>query len=629
VHHRSTSFLSLLFAFCLLLLMAWPALADHYVPGEILVRFKPGVTTNAAASAHARHKTSIMEKVDNIRVHRLKVPKGMTVEQAVDMYKADPSVEYAGPNHLLYLDFIPNDDYFDSWMQWAIYPGTNPRHDIRAAEAWDVSPTKGAGVVIAILDTGVWAQHEDLDTVGPNPKVLPGFNAVGNNYDTTDYNGHGTLIASIAAANTNNSIGVAGVAWNAKILPVKVIEGEIGNELDAAQGVLWAVDHGAKVLNMSFGGYIDEPMLHAAIDYAWAYGCLNVCSSGNDDLNTLHYPSAYDHALAVGGTDEEDARWVYDDIFFGGHYGSNYGPWLDVMAPGSNITGAYIEEDWLLELGFYTIASGTSASSPHVSGIAAMIWALHPTWTNEQVFQQIVASCDDLGPSGWDIQTGFGRVNAQRALTLVQVTAANIKAMKLLANGTRVTLRDRVVTSKPEWISNRIYLEEPDRSSGILVYGVASPPAMDEGSIVDVTGTLSEVSGERALTSATVSNVRSGTPLRPLLITSRDVGGKQLGAYQMGVDKGRGVNNLGLLIRCSGRVHYSDFAHFYIDDGYNFKDGSGNTGLRVAWGETKPEEGQLVVVTGISGCEIPDGASVRIRTLRMRKLDDIWPPITP
>ncbi|MDO8587983.1 MAG: S8 family serine peptidase [Armatimonadota bacterium] len=602
--------------------------ALDYAPDEVLVRFKPGVSERGAAALHASHKWLVTKKIPRARVHRVKLPKGVSVEQAIAAYRRSPLVDYAGPNHIMRLDsmYLPNDEHFEFW-QWALYDG-GARHDIHAPEAWGAwDQNSGASVTIAVLDTGVWAVHEDLYAPGPNPKVLVGYNTVLNNTETMDYNGHGTLVASIAAAITDNWIGMAGVAWNAKILPVKVMEGEIGYEIDAAEGVYWAADHDAKIINMSLGTYIDEPILEQAIDYAWNTGCLIVCSSGNDDLNAMHYPSAYDHALAVGGTDEQDARWVYDDPWFGDHYGSNYGAWLDVMAPASMILGAYTEEDWLLGLGYYTIASGTSASSPHVSGIAALIWSKNPTWTNEQVFQQIIACCDNLGPAGWDIETGYGRVNAEKALTLQSASPATISEMKNLANGTRVTLTGKVVTCSPGLLTDRIYIEDPDESSGILVYGTVGPPAMVEGSRVDVTGTLGEFDGERALTNAIFSNVQSGLPLDALSIPGRDFGGKQMGLYQMGVDKGRGLNNLGLLVRCSGLVTWTDFTYFYIDDGSNLRDGSGHTGLRVTWNADKPDVGRRAVVTGMSGCFIPDGTSLRVRTLRVRNSADLWPPL--
>ena len=620
--------LSLLSLILLILAAATRLFAADYVPDEVLVRFKPGVTDRAASTLHAKHKWLVTEKFRRSRVHRIKLPKGVSVEAAVAEYRRSPLVDYAGPNHIMHLDsmYLPNDELFDLW-QWALYD-QGQRHDIHAPEAWAAwDRTSGGNVIIAALDTGVWADHEDLFVPAPNAKVLPGYNTVLNNTDTADNNGHGTLVASIAAARTDNFTGMAGVAWNAKILPVKVMEGEEGLEIDAAEGVYWAASHGAKIINMSLGTYVDEPILEQAINDAWADGCLIVCSSGNDDLNTMHYPSAYEHALAVGGTDENDDRWVYDDPFFGDHYGSNYGAWLDVMAPASNILGAYTEEDWLFGLGYYAIASGTSASSPYVSGIAALIWSKHPTWTNEQVFQQIIACCDNLGPAGWDIETGYGRVNAEKALTTSVASPATLSELKGLQNGTRVTLTGKVVTCRRGLLTDRIYVEEPDETSGILVYATANPPPMVEGCRVDVTGSLDEVLSERALTNATFSNVQSGQPLHPLSISGRQLGGTDYGLYQKGVYKGYGLNNLGLLARCAGRITYTDFTCFYLDDGSRLRDGSGHTGVRVIWNEDKPDVGTFVVVTGISGCFIPDGTSRRVRVLRVRSAADIWPPL--
>ena len=204
---------------------------------------------------------------------------------------------------------------------------------------------------------------------------------------------------------------------------------------------------------------------------------------------------------------------------------------------------------------------------------------------------------------------------------------ATISEMKGLANGTRVTLTGKVVTCRPGLLTDRIYIEDPNETSGILVYGALSPPVMAEGSRVDVTGTLDEFGGERALTNAAFSNVQSGLPLRALSIPGRYIGGKQMGLYQMGVDNGIGLNNLGLLVRCGGVVTWTDFAHFYIDDGSKLRDNSGHTGLRVIWNGDKPDVGRHAIVTGISGCFIPDGTSIRVRTLRVRNAADIWPPL--
>lgn len=598
-----------------------PVRAD-YLLDELLVRFKKGASEHSRAALHSSNGTSLVEKIEPARVHRVKLPPGLTVDKAAAAYRRSPLVEYAGPNHKLYLDYHPNDEHYQ-WYQWALYSGGEPRYDIHAPEAWDVT-TGSSSIIIAVIDTGVWEIHDDLYVPSPNSKVLIGYNAIDNSSDTNDYSGHGTLVSSIAAALTDNYIGMAGVAWNARILPIKFIEYDGGLEADAAEGIYWAVQHGAKILNMSFGAYDDVPVLAQAIADAWNQGCLSVCSSGNDDLNALHYPSAYDQALAVGASDEYDRRWIYDDPYFGDHGGSNYGPWLDVMAPGSNILGAYIEEDWIFGLGYFTIGSGTSAASPHVSGTAALIWTMHPTWTNKQVFCQLVDCCDDIGAPGWDIETAAGRINAYKAVTLVQAQPATLGDAKALPNGVRVTLTGKAVTCPAGMITDRIYVEETTRTSGMLVDGAASPPSMSEGSRVTVTGILGEKNGERAILNATFYDVLAGQPLKPMHMPGRYLGGGAAGPYQPGVDGGIGLNNLGLLVSCAGVVTARDFTHFYIDDRSPLNDGSGNTGVRVAWNGSKPKIGDYVVVTGISGCEIPPETSLRVRTLRVRQASDIY-----
>ncbi|MDO8681934.1 MAG: S8 family serine peptidase [Armatimonadota bacterium] len=601
----------------LIVLSAVPPTRADYAPDELLVRFKPDVSALDSKNLHAKQKAVLLEKLDKVRVHRIKLPPGLSVEKAIEAYRKNPNVEYAGPNHILRLDYSPNDQhYVDDW-QWGLYSPGAVRRDIHAPEAWDIT-TGSSDIIIAVVDTGARSYHEDLQGAGPGPKILPGYNAVANSTNTNDTNGHGTFVSGIAAADTDNYIGMAGVAWNARILPIKVIEGEFGYEADAAEGIIWAVDNGAKVLNMSFGGYDDVPVMEQAIDYAWSNGCVSVCSSGNDSINELHYPSAYTNALAVGASDEYDQRW--DDFFLGG---SNFGPWLDVMAPGTNILSSYIEEDWVFDLGYYTLGTGTSASAPFVSGIAALLWSEHPNWTNYQIVQQIISTCDDIGATGWDIETGAGRVNAFKALVLAPQTVGSIKTMKTLSNGMRATMSGAVVTCKPGRLTDRIYIEDGNKTSGILIYSASNPPIMNEGSRVDVTGTLGEFDGERALLNPGFSNVVSGLEIGPVSMPGRMVGGIQIGDYQLGVEEGEGLNNIGLLIRCSGVVTDKDFTHFYIDDGSRLDDDSGSLGLRVAWGGSKPAIGKYVAVTGISGCEIPSGTTLRIRTLRPRMASDI------
>ena len=227
------------FLICLLVAMAafgGAVNAGDYREGEVLVKYR---STIAAANASISIAgASVAGSLDQIRTKLVKLPQGMTVEQAVAQLKGDPNVAYVGPKHIVRLCIEPDDecfydDFFGIYWQWGLYDADNPDAGIQAPDAWDIE-TGSPNVTIAVVDTGVDSYHEDLWE-----KIVPGRNCIDgadpDNYE--DDHGHGTFVAGVAAAMTDNWIGVAGVSWGSKILPVKVIaaNGE-GTEQDAAAG---------------------------------------------------------------------------------------------------------------------------------------------------------------------------------------------------------------------------------------------------------------------------------------------------------------------------------------------------------------------------------------------------------
>ncbi len=634
--HRRSSLIICVLA-TVLLMPATLSAAEDYVPDEVLVRYRAGKRSAVASIASAK-AMKVDRTIDQIRFHVLKLPKGLSVEKAIERLKNDPNVEYVGPNHRVFLcaqERVPNDTIFtngyDIWdlgillcpNQWGLYndgeyygmynygiglSGTY-RADIHATEAWYIT-TGSSSVIIADIDTGVDATHPDL--VG---KVLPGYNVPYDNTDSSDIFGHGTWTSGIAAANTDNGIGVAGVAWNARILPVNVFSGldvtgnPVGDDADIAIGIIWAVDHNAKILNLSLGTYDPLAAIEQAIEYAWSHGCLIVCSSGNDGNATPVYPAAYAHAMAVGATNESDQICTAADWEGGG--GSNYGPQLDVVAPGKLTTSTWSGSGLDHE---YLAADGTSGSAPMVSGVAALIWSIHPDWTNQQVFDQICHTADDRGAPGWDQYYGWGRVNAYRALTeTIDITPiTSIGVLKKTGAGAYAQFTGKVITAGTAQISNMIYIEEPNRTAGIMVYYSGGVPSgFLLGDRVSVTGSASLRNGELVLNGATVTKTSSGTQLKPVGITGRQA-----------------TNPLarGLLVKVWGKVTEVGWDYFYIDDGSGLLDSLGAfAGLRINVPSTPTvTEGDKVSVTGLLGMDQPSGAPSPLPVVRPRKPGDIY-----
>ncbi|MHB1355178.1 MAG: S8 family serine peptidase [Anaerolineae bacterium] len=276
---------------------------------------------------------------------------------------------------------------------------------VKAPEAWAYAQA-GEVIIIAILDTGVDSNHPDLQD-----NLVTGTTFVAGTTTPEDDQSHGTHVAGIAAGIANNG-GIFGVAPRASIMPVKVCDssGYCSNE-NIASGITWAVDNGAHVINMSLGGP-SSTIVYNAVRYAYENGVVIICAAGNTGNagNTPMYPGAYDKVIAVAATDSND-NWASF---------STYGNWVDVSAPGVSVYSSY---PWITQYGLFKYDSGTSMSSPHVAGVAALIRKLRPNWTVEQVYAHIRASVDDVGATGYDIKTGTGRINALKAVDSLSLAA--------------------------------------------------------------------------------------------------------------------------------------------------------------------------------------------------------------
>lgn len=364
------------------------------VSGQILVRPKAALADadfTALLKTHGAHQKQIIPGI-NVRVINVPDDKAARVIEALSH---NPNIDFAEWDYIAEGFFAPNDPYYLGGYQWH-------HSKIQSSQAWDVTQGRSE-ITIAVLDTGVDFSHPDL-----NGKVLSGYNYVANNNNPADDQGHGTAVAGTAAASGNNGAGGAGVAFSNTILPVKVLDASGSGSYSAiANGLTYAANKGARIINMSLGGPSNSSTLQSAVDYAWGKNCVIIAAAGNGGNNTPQYPGACNHVVAVSATDSNDALTWF----------SSYGSYVSVAAPGQDI--------WTTTLGSgYGAVSGTSFSSPVTAGVAALVASVNPQLSNTQVVDILKTTSDDLGSSGFDVYYGNGRVNANRAVQAAKGTTS-------------------------------------------------------------------------------------------------------------------------------------------------------------------------------------------------------------
>ena len=376
-----------------------------FVPGELVV----GVESNDLALPLLAMEMvgTIASQNPPIRSFLVRLHPNLTMQDAGEFLRAIPGVRYVEPNYLVFALATPNDPRYSSQY--------GPQR-IQANLAWDIWQPQRT-VYIAILDTGIDANHEDLNRKmrrHSNGQVY-GYNTWNNNTDTTDRNSHGTHCAGIAAADINNSRGIAGVAaWNpsvpnshtyVQLMPVKVLSDSGSGTWDSvARGITWAADNGAHILSLSLGATSGSQQLQNAVDYAWNRGCLVVAAAGNGGSSSPVYPAFYTNCIAVAATDSTDFLASF----------SQFGSWVDIAAPGVAVLSTIPNNG-------YTSYDGTSMACPHVAGAAAVLWSHNPSLTNAQVRSALETNVDPYRTSGNRfLAPNAGRLNVYRALQAVQ-----------------------------------------------------------------------------------------------------------------------------------------------------------------------------------------------------------------
>ncbi len=383
---------------------AAPQAAGGFVPDEVLVKFEPGADPGATARAVGAR---LHDRIPALDVYVLKVPAG-AVEGTVLALSHNTQVEYAEPNGIATAFVVPNDTYVTSYypsshsgnvLQWAWAK-------VQAYAAWDI--TTGTGVRVAVVDTGIDNSNPEL------PAVVAQKDFINNDSNAEDDNGHGTHVAGTIGALTNNGEGVAGANWSVSLLAAKVLNASGSGSYSAvANGITWAADNGAKAINLSLGGYLPSSTLKSAVDYAWKKGAVLACAAGNDGMNWKLYPAAYANCIAVAATDENDNKASF----------SNYGSWVDVAGPGVRILSTMPNSTVYLntQYGYYQnfdVLNGTSMATPHVAGLAGLVWASGICGTPGSascVRNRIESTADKIAGTGtyWK----WGRVNYLKAVS--------------------------------------------------------------------------------------------------------------------------------------------------------------------------------------------------------------------
>lgn len=380
--------------------------------GEVLVKFAPGAAMAMPQDASA---TPLAEWPNIYKI------TGSSTQGLLQFYATQAGVVWAAPNYQAFAQ----DDPADTGVPYFSFPDGLPADlpdamrpfvteanitatvndplsgqqysldRMQVYTAWDRS--KGDGVVVGIVDSGTTFSHPDLQ----GKFVSRGKDYINNDDDATDDQGHGTHVSGIIAAATNNNTGISGVGYNAKFLMCKGLGANGSGGLDVvANCVKWLADQGVKIINMSLGCKCPHPIHEEYVNYAWSKGAVVIAAAGNDgDGVNRFYPASVDNAIGICATDRNDNKSAF----------SNYGPNVDLCAPGSSILST-------VRTGGYEAWDGTSMAAPNASGVAALVLAANPGMTNVQLRQRLESTADDLGAPGRDNIYGSGRINAARAV---------------------------------------------------------------------------------------------------------------------------------------------------------------------------------------------------------------------
>ncbi len=399
------------------------------VEGEYIVKFRPGVTTQESMALAFNSDGKVIRKLLNPRTWLFKFDSEESAEAVVRRIKEGRNIEYVEPNGYLHTFYTPNDPLYLARRQWNF-------GQLNVSRAWNYS--RGRGAVVAVIDTGVAQKLSDFS----GTRFTRGYDFVNRDRYAYDDHGHGSHVAGTIAQSTNNGRGVAGIAYRAKIMPVKVLDsGGFGTFSDVADGIRWAANHGAHIINLSLGSSTHSQAMKEAVDYArYRKDVVVVAAAGNGGTERLAYPAAYNSVLAISATDyNRNLAWY-----------SSWGSGLALTAPGGDTTVDHNGDgrpDGILQqttyggLG-YRYFQGTSMAAPHVSAVAALIRGQKKRGAR-YIINTLKYSARDVGPPGYDPKYGWGMVSAYGAVRYQPMVAprlTNPTGLTRVRAGSRMTV---------------------------------------------------------------------------------------------------------------------------------------------------------------------------------------------
>lgn len=360
-----------------------------HVPGRLLVKFSDGISVDVQNWILGKQGVEIEDSMPQINMKVLKVPENALIGMKSKLEKIN-GVEYVETDSIIEPQTIPNDLEFP--QQWHL-------KKIGATGGWDLT-TGSEDVTIAIIDTGFKLDHPDFVD-----RFVTGYNVLtaDNNVAGDEFCSHGTRVAGVIGPTTNNALGVSGVTWTNKIMPISVTANAdrcATTTSNLAKGIIYAVDNGARVVNLSWGIFEGDRTITNAAKYMYNSGGIVVAASGNNGKLIKSTDNRY--IISVGATDKNDVVTSF----------STKGKFVDFIAPGTNI---YTTAVWIP----YSSTAGTSFSAPIVSGLVALLFSENPTLSPSQVYDILKASSVDLGSPGYDTSYGWGRIDVNKALLLV------------------------------------------------------------------------------------------------------------------------------------------------------------------------------------------------------------------
>jgi serine protease len=392
--------------------------SSPHLAHEILVKFHSPCPDTDPTSPLAAYDGKITGRCERSEVQRVQIASSQNPSVILVSLANDSRIAYAEQNYVVWANFVPNDPQYA--FQWNLQ--ATAKGGINVEPAWDIH-TGDPNVIVAVLDTGI--AYEDFEGFRQAPdlagtRFVPGYDFIEDDAHPNDDHGHGTHVAGTIAQSTHNDLGVAGIAFGCSLMPVKVLDANgLGDHFTIARGIYYAVDHGARVINLSLGAPGDSRTLREAMAYAYERDVTVVCSAGNEFLlgNPIIYPAAYnDFCLAVGASTLRRTRAVY----------SGTGTFVDLVAPGGDMFSddngdsygdGILQQTFQLDPRDFSLwfFQGTSMAAPHVSGAAALLLS-KGLRTPDAIRSALEQSAVDLGPEGVDDDFGWGLLDLGTAM---------------------------------------------------------------------------------------------------------------------------------------------------------------------------------------------------------------------